>query len=884
MNTRNWPIRSKVITLVAVPIAALLALWIFATTLTVGPALSLLNTRQLLNEVGQPGEALVVELQRERRLTTIYLAGSGQLPSLAEQRSRTDQAIADFRRRASHADVRDVAGDLLNERIAQSFTALEALAPGRISVNQRKLDRPGAVGLYSATIDSIFIAFTAMTALPDEGLNREARAVIALIQAREKLSLADALLAGAFTAGKFADGEFNGIVQAIGNQQILYASAVAELRPSDRVAYQKMTEAAEFIQLRGLLEQLVSRGRPTAAPPITAANWQRSHDPVQEQLRTFQLTAADTLVKRTKPIANRILAQLGLAGVLGLVAIVASVIIALRIGSSLVRRLTALRAMALDMAEERLPAIVSRLRRGEEVEVTREAPPMDFGTDEIGQVGHAFSDVQLTAIRSAVDEAALRRGMNEVFLNIARRSQTLLHRQLALLDRMERRTEEPEELEDLFRVDHLSTRMRRHAEDLVILAGAAPGRGWRNPVPMIDVIRGAISEVEDYARVDIVTVPPAAIAGRAVGDVIHVLAELIENAASFSPPQTRVQVTGQMVANGYVIEVEDRGLGMTPEAIEDANRRLADPPEFDPANSARLGLFVVAQLGARHGIRVRLRPSPYGGITAVALVPGGLVTTEPPAVPPSRSTAPAAGEPVGPRYGAGAEDSRKARLAVVPDRQPSRSATPVLTPDGLPSRRSAAPAGASKPDPAVSPAAEPGIGDAGQASGGPDLPGSTARPVRAVGDDGLPRRVRQSSLAPQLRADRTDAASATGTAAGARPDEPAPRAPAEVRTLMSALQAGTARGRQESGWPANAPTPARPEPSASVTPSEPSASASSPEPSASASSPEPSASVVRPEPSTPTAIDQRSAAKSVPADPDDSPVADLGSTESGRDA
>ncbi|MBB4960400.1 sensor histidine kinase [Micromonospora polyrhachis] len=850
------------------PIAALLALWIFATTLTVGPALSLLNTRQLLNEVGQPGEALVVELQRERRLTTIYLAGPGPLPALDEQRARTDQAIVDFRRRASRSDVRDVAGDLLNERITQSFTALESLIPGRTSVNQRKLDRPGAVGLYSATIDSIFMAFTAMTSLPDEGLNREARAVIALIQAREKLSLADALLAGAFTAGRFADGEYNGIVQAIGNQQILYATAVAELRPSDRVAYQKMTEGAEFTQMRGLLEQLVARGRATGVPPVTAANWQRSHDPVQEQLRTFQLTAADTLVKRTKPIANRILIQLGLAGVLGLVAIVASAVIALRIGSSLVRRLTALRAMALDMAGERLPAIVGRLRRGEEVEVAREAPPMDFGTDEIGQVGHAFTEVQLTAVRSAVDEAALRRGINEVFLNIARRSQTLLHRQLALLDRMERRTEAPEELEDLFRVDHLATRMRRHAEDLVILAGAAPGRGWRNPVPMIDVIRGAISEVEDYARVDIVTVPPAAIAGRAVGDVIHVLAELIENAASFSPPQTRVQVTGQMVGNGYAIEVEDRGLGMAPEAIEDANRRLADPPEFDPANSARLGLFVVAQLGARHGIRVRLRPSPYGGITAVALVPGDLVTTEPPAVPPSRPTASAAGVPVGPRYGAATEDAGKARLAVVPDRPSTRSGatTPVLTPDGLPSRRSPALTGVPKPDPAASPGAGPAIG-------GPGLPGSPARPVHGVGDDGLPRRVRQSSLAPQLRVDRTGEVSATRKAAGSRPDEPALRSPTEVRTLMSALQAGTARGRQEAGWPSAGSTPASPEPTASAV---------QPDLSATAVQPEPTASAVRPDLSA--VADQWGAAKPVPADPDDSPVADLGSTESGRDA
>jgi hypothetical protein len=171
----------------------------------------------------------------------------------------------------------------------------------------------------------------------------------------------------------------------------------------------------------------------------------------------------------------------------------------------------------------------------------------------------------------------------------------------------------------------MTTRMRRHAEDLVVLAGAAPGRGWRVPVPMIDVIRGAVSEVEDYPRVNVSSVETAAVLGRAVADVIHLLAELIENATSFSPPHTRVHVSGQVVPNGYAVEVEDRGLGMTGEAIEEANRRLADPPVFDPANSARLGLFVVAQLGARHGVRVRLRSSPYGGVTAVALIPTELV-------------------------------------------------------------------------------------------------------------------------------------------------------------------------------------------------------------------------------------------------------------------
>jgi len=386
-------------------------------------------------------------------------------------------------------------------------------------------------------------------------------------------------------------------------------------------------------------------------------------------------------------------------------------------------------------------------------------------------------------VQSAVEEANVRRGLNEVFLNIARRSQTLLHRQLALLDRMERRETEPLELEDLYRVDHLATRMRRHAEDLVILAGAAPGRGWRNPVPVIDVIRGAISEVEDYKRIDVRSIETSAILGRAVGDVIHLLAELFENATSFSPPQTRVHVSGQVLPNGYAIEIEDRGLGMSHEAIDEANRRLVEPPEFDPTDSARLGLFVVAQLASRHGIRVALRQSAYAGITAVVLVPGDLVvgTPEQAALPGGASLdRPLVGSGTADRSSLaalqwqGAEKLEEilvtgrpvtlAGLATVPELEapPEPKGGPApssvaggLNADGLVQRRRVR-----KQDVEV------------------DLPGKT--------EDGLPKRVRQASLAPQLR-----------RPAGSLPDEPTVplRSPEQMRSIMSALQQGTTRGR-----------------------------------------------------------------------------------------
>ncbi|MEO3776950.1 nitrate- and nitrite sensing domain-containing protein [Micromonospora sp. B11E3] len=755
MNTRDWPIRSKLTALVVAPVSALLALWIFATTLTFGPALDLLSARTLFYDLGRPGEAVVVELQRERRLTVQQLAGNDELPALSEQRQRTDRALAELRHRVAGERLRDAADDLLDSRVDHLLGELNALPAGRGFVDGRQVDRAGAIGLYSGMIDAAFHTFAAMANLPDHDFNRQARALTALGRSRELLTRADALLAGVLASGRYAEGEHAQLVQTIGNQRFLTDTAVADLPAAARSAYQRLAEGEAFVRLRALQDALV-RADPAEPPALDAGAWQASQGAVQRDLRDFELAQFDGLAERSVPVAVGILARLGAAGVLGLAAVVVSVLVALRGGRSLAERLSGVRTAALEMAEHRLPDVVARLRRGEEVDVAREAPPLEYGRDEIGQVGHAFNEVRRTAVRAAVDEVTLRRGLNEVFLNIARRSQGLVHRQLALLDKMERRTEDPDDLAELFQVDHLATRLRRHAEDLVILAGAAAGRGWRNPVAMLDVIRGAISEVESYERVDVVEVQPAATVGPAVGDIIHLLAELIENATAFSPPGTRVTVRGQRLPNGYAVEITDRGLGLSDPAIEEANERLATPPEFDPADSARLGLFVVARLADRHGVRVRLRRAVPNGTTAVVLVPSDLVTAEPsPDLGPEGST-----------------DSRRmakvTRLSTVPR---SRAA-------GRTTRER---------------------GDAETAV----LPLVPSRSVPAdptAGGDGLPRRVRQRGPAVHPRP--------------ADPDAPAPRAPEEARRLMSALQAGTARGRRDG----TVPGPATADPASAAPP------------------------------------------------------------------
>ncbi|MER5336023.1 nitrate- and nitrite sensing domain-containing protein [Micromonospora sp. NPDC002717] len=823
MKSRDWPIRSKLTALVVVPVTALLALWIFATTLTFGPALDLLAARTLLYDLGHPGEAVVAELQRERRLSVVHLAGGDVAPGLAEQRQRTDRAVAELRRRVGGEELRDAAGDHLDTRVDHLVTALDALPAGRGFIDRREVDRAGAVGLYSGMISSAFQAFSAMANLPDRDLNRQALAVTALGRSRELLGQTDALLAGAFTAGRFAEGEHTQVVQTIANQRFLAEAAVADLPDAERAAFQRLTEGEVFGRLRTMQDALVG-ARSSTRPAVDPAQWQASYEAVQQALREFELAQADGLADRSVPTAVGILVRLAAAGVLGLAAVVVSVLVALRVGRSLAQRLTGVRTAALDMAERRLPDVVARLRRGEQVDVAREAPALEYGGDEIGQVARAFTEVQRTAVRSAVDEVTLRRGLNEVFLNIARRSQGLVHRQLALLDRMERHTEDPDELAELFRVDHLATRLRRHAEDLVILAGAAPGRGWRNPVAMVDLIRGAISEVESYDRVDIAAVQPGGALGRAVGDVIHLLAELIENATAFSPPHSRVEVSGQHVANGYAVEVTDRGLGMTAAALEDANRRLARSPDFEPAETARLGHFVVARLAARHGVRVRLRPSDGGGLTAVVLIPADLVTDEPSLLP----------EGVAPpehQSGATPEERRMARasrLSTLPRPRSARAAEPGATPPSA-APPSAAPASAAPDQPGRTAAPAPAAsGVGGPASADPDRAASASRdpalagrvpggpgPAESAGEiDGLPRRVRRHGPAVRRRStpDAPGGGPAVGHPAAARHpavdgpaprppaiESPTPRTPEEARRAMSALQAGTARGRAAAG-------------------------------------------------------------------------------------
>ncbi|MFC3575380.1 nitrate- and nitrite sensing domain-containing protein [Streptomyces yaanensis] len=314
-------------------------------------------------------------------------------------------------------------------------------------------------------------------------------------------------------------------------------------------------------------------------------------------------------------------------GAIVVVALLAAFIIAGLMARQMSRSMRQLRNAAFGVAEQRLPMLVDQLSRTDPGRVdTRVAPIPISSRDEIGEVARAFDQVHREAVRLAAEQALLRGNINAIFTNLSRRNQSLIEGQLTLITDLENNEADPDQLENLFRLDHLATRMRRNGENLLVLAGEEPGRRWDQPVPLVDVLRAASSEVEQYERIELSGVPEAEIHGRAVTDLVHLLAELLENATTFSSPQTKVRVTATRLPDGRVmVEIHDKGIGLTAEDFADINHKLANPPTVDAAISQRMGLFVVGRLSDRHGIRVQLRPSgEQAGTTSLVMLPDAI--------------------------------------------------------------------------------------------------------------------------------------------------------------------------------------------------------------------------------------------------------------------
>jgi signal transduction histidine kinase len=834
MRLRPRSVRTRILLLTIVPILCLLGLYSFAATVTLGDAISLARSNTVKNATGEPTGVFLAQLEGERLLAVLYLADptGANLANLRMQQAMTAAASVSLRKALTSGATMYDASPAEKRAIATLLADAASLPALRLEVAARAIARRAAFTAYNQLVeDADLVLDAAIREQNNAQVVAQGLAFVRMGQSEDLLGQENTLLYADVSSGRFTVADLQQFTQLVGARRVLYSQTLPDLDPQYRAYYQRDVSPQALSSLV-TLENAVIRTRPGKLPLISLQAWQQAVGGVSAGLSAAGTQAANALTRQANIQARTIYLRLVLAGGVGLLAVLVSIFLSMWLGRRQVGELARLRASALDLANTSLPDMVSKLAAGEKVDLPVPPPPRTTRSREIRQVEEAFASVQQTAMAAAVGQAQLRQGISGIFRNLARRSQSLLHRQLTLLDAMERRAKDPQELDDLFRVDHLATRMRRHAESLIILSGETPARGWRHPVPMVDVLRAAVAEVEDYTRIKVTTASQASLTGPAVGDVIHIVAELAENATIYSPPQTTVTIVGGMVGQGYAIEVEDRGLGLSLTHREQLNALLSDPPAFDLSGGDQLGLFVAGQLAQRHHVRVSLRPSPYGGTTAIVLIPHTLVIPEP--APPRETSALPAGSTARasarPAIGSGAEDA--VRLALRPagdlagtaagsraESAPgilagttaeSRAGDPVASPAGATPLDRAGPLLAGLAGTGPEPAAEPPPADgtgradgvpAGAGNGLAGQPGEVTAPQPAVaaaaspaaGDvldsSGLPRRVRQASLAPQLRDEP------------ARPAAPPDlrlvpgRSPEETRQTLSSLQRGWERGR-----------------------------------------------------------------------------------------
>ncbi|NEB28060.1 histidine kinase [Streptomyces sp. SID14446] len=668
MRFRGKSIRRKIVALLLVPLVSLTAIWAFATVLTGREASRLFSVSDIVKKIGYPTEDTVRVLQQERRQTLVYLAdprASDGLAALKRSRAATDRIVAKVRENSRDKDVREEMNEGTTERLTSILDAVDGIDSLRRSVEEGTVNRSQALDLYDRLIDPCYVLMANLHVVDDVEVDKEGRALVNVARARELLSREDALLGSALVAGRTTRDELRDISDLIAQRTLLYDISLPLLPSSERERYERYWKNADTAPLR-VAEQAVVTSPAGSPRGVTARSWDTAAGHVLDDLGTLDDRAGDRYQDRVRPVAMTVILKAVVAGVIGLIALLVSLVMSVRIGRSLIRDLRRLRLEAHEASGVRLPSVMRRLSAGEQVDVETEVPRLEYDRNEIGDVGQALNTLQRAAVEAAVKQSELREGVSEVFVNLARRSQVLLHKQLTLLDTMERRTEDTDELADLFRLDHLTTRMRRHAEGLVILSGAAPSRQWRKPVQLMDIVRAAVAEVEDYERIEVRRLPRVAVTGPAVADLTHLVAELLENATVFSPPHTAVQVVGERVANGFTLEIHDRGLGMAAEALLDANLRLAETPEFELSDTDRLGLFVVSRLAQRQNVRVSLQPSPYGGTTAVVFIADALLTDD---VPDTNGIGFRLDRTLPTKEGA-TEESRTAALSQTPVRLP----------------------------------------------------------------------------------------------------------------------------------------------------------------------------------------------------------------------
>jgi signal transduction histidine kinase len=797
---RSRSIRLLLIGMFAVPLISLVALWGFAASITVYGAVHDHYYNQGVTIITRGFASLTAGLPQERAQSYLWLSSDRTTSdaALLVARKLVDEGIPQAK--TAMAPAQDQLSDQSRTDLDALYTDLAQLGTIRAQVNSGTMSPIGAFQAYTKIIDDqwqFYFAGIKNNGSPfaDVSIGSTDMSYALEMGAREAVLVGGALV----DRGQMSAAARQQFAVAAASRRNLMSVALALLTPDLGGLYADVTSSPQYQAFQTMEDEISAN--PSSGPiPVNPAAWQADSGAFLAGMQKAEMAGGIKLAQTSAALTDRLVTEAVLAGGLGLAAVVASVWLLLWFGRKVTGDLGRLNGSVRAMAEERLPRVVERLRRGDEVDVLAESPPPSASSiREISQVAESFGTVQAAAVTAAVEQAGLRKAVNQVFLNISMRNQSLLHRQLGMLDSMERRTSEPEALADLFRLDHLTTRMRRHAEGLIILSGSTPGRGWRDPVPVVDVLRAAVAEVEDYVRVDVTGESDDLVTGSAVNDVIHLVAELVENATIFSPPNTRIEIRAERVGTGLVAEIEDRGLGLSAEELARINQRLAHTPEFDLARSEQLGLYVVSQLAARHDIMVSLRRSVYGGTTAVVLLPFGVIV--------QKEEVRVSGDEGGWPDDDGTRSLTGRHRLLPASRTASRAPWDieplVLATEEIPAPLAPweTPLSQARASQRQSPwADEPGSAPSPRSPGEPDLltlsgPASSG-PVSSGSASsgshlGMPIRVPQASLAPQLQARRGEAP----RPAEREMPEVDSRSPEETRKMLILMQQGWQRGR-----------------------------------------------------------------------------------------
>ncbi len=648
LSPANWRVRTRLNAILLIPVLVALIVGGFNVKSNIdrwNQADAAYRTAKLVRAAASYGHALI----NERDVSAVpLLKGDTKDKTVADARAATDQAAAQFNAAvAQMPDAPDLKRRLTSFRqVEPKLTAIRQAAytpklPGvqteeaYVEVQHPLMGFANDLGFgtgnqtsYGRTLYAMSLAKAAESLTRSIGMHVLSEGDVSATERKTQLTaLASYAYLENIALEEYKSGgtpqdmqrlqDANDAAQEQGGRQLADAKAKAQaagqkfVAPPDRVA---------------MVKTIASGASPSAlrSQGITPETWWASETLAFDAYRSIESQLADQAATDASNVASDAKTSAIINSVAVLLGVFAAFVVAALMARSMSLSMRKLRTAAFEVAEQRLPALVDQLSRTDPGRVdTRVAPIPITSADEIGEVARAFDQVHREAVRLAAEQALLRGNVNAIFTNLSLRNQGLIQRQLALITDLENNEADPDQLENLFHLDHLATRMRRNGENQLVLAGEEPGRQWNQPVPLVDVIRAASSEVEDYERIDISGVPETDIHGAAVTDLVHLLAELLENATSFSSPQTKVKVTATRLPDGRVmIEIHDKGIGLTPEDFADINHKLAEPPTVDASVSKRMGLFVVGRLADRHGIRVQLRPSgEQAGTTSLVMLP-----------------------------------------------------------------------------------------------------------------------------------------------------------------------------------------------------------------------------------------------------------------------